>query len=532
VGTAIDGEIPDRDTSAARERETGWLYSLGGVVLAVGLYSALHITARLIASGNLGEDDPLDAILTQSLQLGYRPDQPPLYDWMLWLLQRVFGLGVLPYQLLKYTLLTATCGFIFLAARRVMKGDAFWAFLSVEALALIYQISWRFHEGFTHAVGAMCAVAAAFWAMLGLIERQRPADYLLLGVILGLGVLTVPTFWAYIAALFGASVLQPAMRSVLLRGQLALTALVAAAIAAPHFIWLAQTPEGISAILPSFIASNPQDYLIYAISGIRRAFTEPVMYLAPLILLYPLFFPAMIGTIRRCISLTPNQNARPDFEQLLLHLTVLSIGVLIAAALLFGIYRYPVHALMPLFLMTSIWFTAQARKAAPSSRQVRRFVVMALSVAIFAFFARAANMYVLQPVCSICRWGIPYTELAAEMKQRGLDARRILVNDRELGGNLRRFFPDSIIALTGSRYYVPPLFETGNSSQAKITVLWASELSIEKAAAEFQRVLPAITPVKLQEAATISIPWKGFFWVPYGDPISIWRVVVLTAPSV
>ena len=149
-----------------REEKAGGLYSLGGVLLAVGLYSALHIAARLIASGNLGEDDPLDAILTQTLALGYIPGQPPLYDWVLWLIEQAAGPGAVSFQLLKYGLLTATCGFIFLSARRVMRGDALWAFLSVEALALIYQISWRFHEGFTHAVGAMCAVAATFWALL------------------------------------------------------------------------------------------------------------------------------------------------------------------------------------------------------------------------------------------------------------------------------------------------------------------------------------------------------------------------------
>ncbi len=175
------------DAGVSQGERTGGLYSLGGVLLAAGLYSALHITARLIASGNLGEDDPLDAILTQTLALGYVPGQPPLYDWALWLIEQVAGPGALPFQLLKYGLLTATCGFIFLAARRVMRGDAFWAFLSVEALALIYQISWRFHEGFTHAVGAMCAVAATFWALLRLIERRGTADFALFGLCVGLG---------------------------------------------------------------------------------------------------------------------------------------------------------------------------------------------------------------------------------------------------------------------------------------------------------------------------------------------------------
>lgn len=235
----------------------------------------------------------------------------------------------------------------------------------------------------------------------------------------------------------------------------------------------------------------------------------------------------MMGAIRREVWLTPNRDVEPDLEQLLLHLTCLSIGILIAAAIIFGIYRYPVHALMPLFLVTSIWFTAQARKAVQSPEQIRRFIVMALSVAIFALFARAANMYVLQPVCSICRWGIPYAELAAEMKQRGMERKRILVNDRELGGNLRRFFPESIIALAGSRSYVPPQFKTEKPDKSKIAIVWSADLPLEKAASQFQKILPAIAIEDLKSAETISIPWKGFFWVPYGHPVSSWRLVFL-----
>ncbi|MEJ2124938.1 MAG: glycosyltransferase family 39 protein [Alphaproteobacteria bacterium] len=230
-------------------------YSLIGVLGAVLIYSALHITARLIASYNLGEDDPFDAILTQTLALGYIPGRLPLYDWLVWLLGQVTGPGALRFQLLKYGLLTATCGFIFLSARRVMKGDAVWAFLSVEALALIYQISWRFHEGFTHPVGAMTAVAATFWALTRLGDGGRARDYAVLGVCVGLGVLTVPTYWIYLAGLIGAAFLQPALRAVLKRPAIVLSVSVAMIIAAPHYVWLAATPEGLGALLPHMVKS-------------------------------------------------------------------------------------------------------------------------------------------------------------------------------------------------------------------------------------------------------------------------------------
>jgi hypothetical protein len=499
----------------------GGLYSLGGVLLAVGLYSALHITARLLASGNLGEDDPLDAILTQTLALGYIPGQPPLYDWALWLTEQAAGPGALPFQLLKYGLLTATCGFMFVSARRVMRGDAFWAFLSVEALALIYQISWRFHEGFTHAVGAMCAVAATFWALLRLIERGRVADFAVFGLCAGLGGLTVKTYWVYLAALIGGAILQPAIRRVMLGPRAGIAAAVAAVIAAPHFIWLGGTPEGLAAMLPSLPADGLSEHVRLALAGVRRAFSEPVMYLAPLIFLYPVFFPGWLRSVRRTLRLTPNAAAEPDYEQLILHLTLINIAALIGGAVLFGIQRYPVHALMPMFLLTSIWLTAQARHAAPEPRQIRRFVIMAASVAVFAFFARAANMYVLEPVCTICRWGVPYAALAQEMKRQGFADGRIVVFESELGGNLRRFFPEARIELAGDGPYAPALA----APAVKTVLVWSAERDPRDAAARFHsfaHLAPGRDPA---HSAKIDIAWRGHFWKPDGYRVSSWRML-------
>jgi hypothetical protein len=502
----------------------GWLYTLPGVVAAVGLYSFAHVTARLIASANLGEDDPLEAVRTQTLQLGYGP-QPPLYDWVLWLIEQVTGPGALPFQLVKYALLTATCAFIFASARRVMKGEAFWAFLSVEALALIYQISWRFHEGFTHAVGAMCAVAAALWAMLRLIEHQRARDYTLFGMIGGLGLLTVLPFAVYLAALTGAAALQPASRRAVMRPGFLLSIAIVLAIPTPWLVWLAGTPDGISAILPHMMIGSP-GYGQAALKGIQRAFTEPVLYLAPLIFLYPIFFPAWLGTVRRTAMLKPQDGPRADFEQLVLHLTLLNVGALLLGAAVFGIKSYPVHALMPLFLVTSIWLTAQARKAARNEGEVRRFVIMALGIAVFAFFARSANMYVQEPVCKICRWGIPYDGLANAMKARGFAHGQLVVYDEDLAGNLRRFFPDARVVVAGPRRYVPP--ETPVAPGDKTVFVW--EVSAKRAGTaerDFAEMLPGLAPAVAANAETVRIPWRGHIWKPDGYRQSEWRLAIL-----
>jgi hypothetical protein len=508
------------------QARTGGLYSLSGVLMAVGIYSVIHVAARLVASLNLGEDDPLDAILAQTLQLGYLPGQPPLYDWAIWALGELTGPGAFRFQLLKYALLTATCAFIFLSARRVMKGDVFWAFISVEALALIYQISWRFHEGFTHQVGAMCAVAATFWALLRLIERGRLADFALLGAIAGLGVLTEPIYWVFLAVLIISAYLQPAIGTALFRPALAFSFVVMTAIAAPHYIWLAATEAGLGAILPSLADVASGDYFRDTLAGARRAFTEPLMYLAPLIFILPIFFPGMVMTVWRDVRLAPNRAAQPDLEQLILHMSLLSVLALIIGAVVFGIKSYPTHALMPLFLISSIWLVANARNAAPPPGQIRRFVIMAVGIAIVAFFGRAANMYIQHPVCKICRWGVPYAELSEAMKSRGFSGGEIVVNDPEIGGNLHRFFPNSRISLSGSHPYQPPAVAFPERPRQS-AILWPANQPAERAAADLRKLYPGLTVELLNTAEVLTFPWSGWNLYAYGNPEASWRVLLL-----
>ena len=131
------------------------------VLAIVTVYACLHAGFRLLASDVLGEDDVYDIVFSQELRIAYDafPRQPPLYNWVLWAVQQVLGPSLESFLLIKYTALVASAGFLYLAARRALANTLF-ALLTVESMALIYSISWRFHEGFTHEVGAMVAVLA------------------------------------------------------------------------------------------------------------------------------------------------------------------------------------------------------------------------------------------------------------------------------------------------------------------------------------------------------------------------------------
>ena len=61
--------------------------------------SLAHVAMRLLASPALKWDEAEQILWTQELALGYGP-QPPLYTWLQWAMNQVFGPSVLALSLL------------------------------------------------------------------------------------------------------------------------------------------------------------------------------------------------------------------------------------------------------------------------------------------------------------------------------------------------------------------------------------------------------------------------------------------------
>lgn len=488
---------------------------LAWVLGLVLVYVLLHAGFRLLASDTLGEDDILDTLLAQDLRLGYpsQPLQPPLYDWLLWAVQQAMGTGIAGFLLIKYAALTATAALLYLAALRALK-DPLFALLSVESLALIYQIFWRFHEAFTHQVLAMVAVMATVWLALRLADGGGRRDWLALGAVTGLGLLTEPAYATFLLALLLAGLLQPALRRRLLRPALAGALLLALLIATPYLAWLAAEPQRLAGLRLDWQAAD-------VLHGLKNALRMPFLYLSPLLLILPALFPGWLRTAWADLRRRPNADATPDYEQWLLHAGLIALGLSVLGALLFGIGRYAVHAVMPLYLATAIWLFGVARRAEAGESAVRRFTRFALLLAVVALLGRLANMYVLDPVCKKCRWGIPYAGLAAELRACGFSRGTVLGVDPELLGNLRAQLPDSHFVVRGGFTVTPA---GADWTRGQLALVWSSRQSDTAVAGHLADFLPA--RIAIEQAGTLTIPWQHL-WRPTGYRHSAWRVLLV-----
>src|SRR5215475_9299586 len=94
-----------------------WSAPAGFVVLVV-VYALVHLALRLGLSTTLTIDDSREAVLAQTLEWGYQPRQPPLYNWLVWAAFQLIGPGLPAVTLVKYTFLVLAFWFVYLTARR------------------------------------------------------------------------------------------------------------------------------------------------------------------------------------------------------------------------------------------------------------------------------------------------------------------------------------------------------------------------------------------------------------------------------
>lgn len=498
----------------------------GGLRLVVALlavYAALHVGFRLLASSSLGEDDPMQNLLVQELRVVYDPRQPPLYDWVLYAVQQVLGPSVASFLALKYAALIGTGALLYLIASRVI-GPGLLTLMAVESLALIYQLSWRFHEGFTHQVGTMLAVTATMWAALVTIDRGHKRDALTLGLIVGLGVLTEPIYGLFLLALVLAVAVEPAARHRLRSGSIALAALPAAAIAGIYGWHVAASGADLLAV-PALADSGRA-----ALAGAINAARGPLFYLSPLILFLPLLFPGFAKRAGRDLAgvLWPPPVGDAALaggpamaERIVLRTSVIGCLLSVAGAALFGIRGQPSHVFMPLYITSVVWLMGAVRRSGPDPRQLARFGQLALAIAVIALGGRLLNMFVLDPVCKICRWGIPYPGLAQDLRQAGTSGATILTLDHELGGNLRAQVPEARVGVLRGGDVVPALARPGSG---RVFVVWADGMDESAVHAAIRQVLGDRQSTGASRRVTI--PWRHL-WRPVGYRSSSWQIMVI-----
>lgn len=428
-------------------RDAGTRRGLLLVALAVLAVAVLHLAIRGAISGSLIELDALENVNSQTWQLVYKADAPPLFNWIHRGFVSVFGPSWFAISLQRYLLLLVYFVFLYLSACRFVADRRHAALFALSASAL-YQIGWAGHEYVTHSAMLLTMLAVTLWAFLRAAESRLWRDYALLGLAMGLGLLSKYNFPVFPLLLALAALGVPRFRAAVVSWKFALALVSALLFLAPVLAW--NLREG----WPVF--ASVSDHVVRSDAGGVSGAVESLLSLAGGFIGYTLPLALIVVAIFGRRLLAPAGQAN-DHERLFRNLILLGIGAGLIAALGFGADNFQERYMHPFLFYLPLWFAARLQRGKVDMRDTRLLAATLVALAALVLVIRIVQMIdASQALCGRnCRPMEPFDRLAARIEAEGLASATYVSDDFIVAGNLKAQFPQAP-ALTFERPLVRP----------------------------------------------------------------------------
>lgn len=410
----------------------------------VALWGLAHLLLRAVGSPVLGRDDMFENVLVQTLEPGYMLRQPPLYEWLLWSAQQVFGPTIWAALSVKYGLISIAALFLFLIARKAIR-DPRLAALCAFSYSLFYQFGWNLHEGVTHTVVLTTACAASAFFFLKALETGRLGFYALFGVAVGAGLLGKHSYPLFVLALLLAAVSDKAWRQRLTPFGLVLMPAVAALVYSPYAFWIVSEGLALFANVSQTMGVTAQEtHAERAVEGLSRLAFGLVGFSVPLIpVLLVLFWPRYL----RCREAqVPHIN---DVARFCGRTVLIMIGLTALLIVITGATYVKERHMHPLLLLLPIVLFADLERFG-FERQWRWLTTVMVALVLVSFGARVPGLLAPDKFwCGgNCRHMKPYADLKAPLAALGAERATLVADTGFTGGNLRVLFP-------GARHVAP-----------------------------------------------------------------------------
>jgi len=404
------------------------------VVLLLALYFIASFIVRLLVPNGLRVDESQQALFSQWLVAGY-DTQPPLYNWFQAIVVSAFGLSVATIAAAKNLVLFLLFLSYYKLAKLVLD-DRLFAAIATLSLFAIPQMFWQAQRDLTHTVAQMLMINLLLYSIIRTLKAPSLLSYVMIGVTLGLGMLTKYNFTLVVSGALIAVLLHPEGPKRLLDRRFLLSLAVAVLIFLPHGLWLLDN-LGLAATrtLNTMAQEAPAGALAKLIKGPTEFFGQILVIMAPLVAVYAIIFGKKF-----LLNLRPTTVWAHFFDTIFLTIG-LQVLLLVFAI---GITSMRDRWVLPfLFLMPIAFCLKMQARGIRAEDFAKRFLVVPLAVMIVVpslVFVRA-NVPTLfgRPEA----YNAPYEEfvsriLAEEGKRPGL----VLTDGWLASGNLHLQLPD------------------------------------------------------------------------------------------
>jgi hypothetical protein len=456
----------------------GQMLTTRGVATFWLLWSLAFVLMLWAVSPGRTLQDALAAELLQNhLAGGYQLRNPPLYEWLLWMVQQLFGPGPLYYLILRYSLI-ATTGILFYAALLRTVASARLAAAFSLSLVLLFWFGWEIHHSVSHTLALLAASLALFVAALAYAERTTAGGALLLGFIAGIGLMAKWSFLLVVLSLGVALAVTRETRAFYREPRTLLVLAGAALPILPFALWLA-------AIDPDLVGRR------IVPSGRDLSLDQALQGIAAFVTGIPLVFLPWMAFVLFFAWRFPKRPPPPALSHAvairLASLTAVVTLALMAALLLFafatggalfGISRFAIHYLFPFSLFAALALSGLIAQRVEEQRFGQRLAIVSLAVALVIFFVKLASFYVV-PGSSEANNLLPYARLADELTKRGLGTAQFVTLSPRDAGNLAIYLPEARALSLSARIEPPP---ADPIADRPCVLLWGGEYSVPPAA--------------------------------------------------
>jgi 4-amino-4-deoxy-L-arabinose transferase-like glycosyltransferase len=394
-------------------------------VLVIALYFLAQLLVRINLSDSLELDEAEQALEFQHIRMGYGT-QPPLYNWLQWLMFSAFGLNLFSLSLLKNLLLFATYFNMFLLAR-LLVGTA--CAIAVSAsMFLLPQIGWESQRDLTHSVLLTTIACTSLCVYFSLLRRPTALRYAVFGLLIGLGMQTKYNFAIFTFGVMAASLLVPQHREIVWNRNSLLAIAVAVLCFLPHGLWVLNNLQMAAGGTLAKLASYPNDsYIMNVASGLSSTLLAAVSFVTPLWLIY-------LVLCRPYLKQATLARQNPD-AVFFLWLYAAYFGLIFIMVFAGEVSRIKDRWMQPILFTAPLVFFLLF-PALAQVKVLRRILQVAGVAAVCILTALPLRVYLGPTTGKLIRAHYPFPALATELTRRFPEIDTVVTSDQPLAGNV------------------------------------------------------------------------------------------------
>jgi hypothetical protein len=318
------------------------------------------------------------------------------------------------------------------------------------------------------------------------MERGTWGDYVILGIVFGLGLQSKYNFGMLMLAMLLAVASDRAARSRVVVPRLLLAVAIAITMIAPVLVWLLQGRElrGVFGSYVTYKMGGEEAGDLSRLPALWSIARSSFLFIASFLVAAVLLFPQAL----RRLPATGDLRA-PDPGRLLGRFLLVVYAVLAIGALVGLLEHVKIRWMYPVLILFPLYYLYRAERVGVPARRIAW-----LRNVLLGFVALTVVLWVLQPafngiLCGRCRLFEPYPALAEAMaRDTGFSDGTIVAADEHIGGNLRPSFPAASVFALPYPFYVPAEARAG-----ACLLVWNAK-SGERIPGGLAKALQSITP--------------------------------------